>query len=557
MYLRATTRKNKNGETVRYLQLAENVRDPQKGYPVARVLYNFGRADQVDEAALRRLAKSVIRFLSPEDAIQAQVDLDPASGQLRFVESLPYGSAYVLASLWKEFGLGAAVSGVVADSRLRLPVEQAILAMVAGRALSPRSKRATARWLDGHVAIPDVDRIPLHQLYRAMDVLVDAEAELKRRVFERVAHLLNLEVDLLFFDTTSTYFEIESEDGFRRRGHSKDSRPDAAQVVIGLAVTREGIPIRVWTWPGNTADVTRIETVRNDLRGWRLGRVIQVVDRGFVSEENLHEMTRGGDHYIAGVKMRQGSPEVEAALSRAGRFKTIRDNIEVKEIWVGAGEKRTRYVLARNPKEAERDRLTRESIVRHVTEAMTAIRVLEKGHVKAACELAAHEVYGRYVKLNEKTGQLSLNRERIRQEERLDGKYLITTSDDTLSAEDVVLGYRQLLEVEEAWRTLKTTLELRPIYHRLEKRIRAHMVLCWLALMLVRIAEYRTGETWREIREELDRMHLGRFEGEAGTVWRRTETRPEQAALLKALKVAEPPVVLRADPRQSKGSTAV
>lgn len=404
-------------------------------------------------------------------------------------------------------------------------------------------KRGTAAWLDGHVAIPDVDVLSLHQLYRAMDVLVEVEADLQRQVFERVADLLNLEVDLLFLDTTSTYVETEGEDDFRKRGHSKDARPDRPQVVIELAVTREGIPIRVWTWPGNTADVTRIQTVRQDLRGWRLGRVVQVVDRGFVSEATLHAMTRGGDHYIAGVAA------VEEALARAGRYRTVRDNIEVKEIWVGDGVKRTRYVLVRNPREAKPDRQTRDAIVQQVTDALAALRELEHGHVKAACALAAHEVYGRYVVLDPKTGKVRLNRDRIRQEERLDGKYLLTTSDDSLTAEEVALGYRQLLEVEDAWRTHKTPLELRPVYHRREDRIRAHVVLCWWALMLVRIAEYRTGTTWRELRQEMDRMHVGRFEGLHRTLWRRTETRAAPAQLFKALRMSGPPVVFHVDPR--------
>ena len=171
------------------------------------------------------------------------------------------------------------------------------------------------------------------QAYRAMDLLVDADTEgqVQQAVFFAVADLLNLEVDLLLFDTTSTYFERDTPEtgpaAFRVHGHSKDHRPDLPQVVIGLAVTREGIPVRVWTWPGNTNDHTVIGQVKDDLRGWRLGRVVTVVDRGLSSEENLRYLTRAGGHWIAGEKLRDGSPDAHAALSRQGRYRTVRDNL--------------------------------------------------------------------------------------------------------------------------------------------------------------------------------------------------------------------------------------
>ncbi|MDA8346856.1 MAG: IS1634 family transposase [Thermaerobacter sp.] len=529
---------------MRYLQLAENVWDKHKGCAVAKVVYNFGRADQVDEVALRRLAKSITRFLSPEDALRVQAELSEQQLQeMRFVESRPFGGGFLLHELWLKLGIDRVVAGAVREHAFRAPVERAIFTMVANRALAPASKRHAAEWLRQDVALPEIGEIPLQQFYRAMDVLLGMEEQLQRQVFEQVARLFNLEVDLLFFDTTSTYFEVEQEDDLRKFGHGKDHRPDRPQVVIGLAVTRDGIPVRVWTWPGNTADVTRVAVVRQDLRGWRLGRVIQVVDRGFVSEENLKEMTRGGDHYIAGVKLRSGEANIETALSRPGRFHKIRDNIEIKEIIVGEGERRERYILVRNPKEAVRDKMKREDILRVLAEELAAIKELPQGHQRGACELLSHSAYGHYLILEPKTGKVRLNKERIHQEERLDGKYLISTSDDTLTPEDVALGYRQLAEIEADFRSLKQTLELRPVYHRLEDRIRAHVLLCWLALLLIRVAETQTRETWPTIRDTMQRMHLGTFAGASGSLRRRTETRPEQAAILRALEIKEPPIV--------------
>lgn len=547
MYLRQTSRKNKDGSTVRYLQLAHNVWDPEAGCAKAQVIYNFGRADQVDVEALRRLVQSISRFLSPEDALRTQAQLaSQESAPLQWVESRPFGGAWLLAQLWERLGIPTAIQKALAERHLRSPVERAIFAMVANRCLAPASKLAVEKWVREEVALPSCPDLPVQQLYRAMDLLLQMQEPLQERVFFSVAHLLNLEVDLLFLDTTSTYFEGEDEDeqdkGLRRRGDSKDHRPDLPQVVIGLAVTRDGIPVRCWVWPGNTADVSVVQEVKRDLVGWKLGRVITVIDRGFTAEENLRDLQRAGGHYIAGEKMQSGKAAVEEALSRPGRYKTVKDNVEVKEIVVGDGEARKRYIVVRNPQEAARDKAKREEILKRINEELAAIGDLEgKAHSKAVCELVSHPVYGRYLKTDSK-GRVKVNSTKIREEERLDGKYLLRTSDDTLTTEDVALGFKQLYEVEDALRTLKQTLELRPVYHRLEDRIRAHVLLCWLGLLLIRVAETRTGRQWRDLRSSLQRMHLGRFVGEHGEVEQRTATTEDQKQIFKALGVEDPPL---------------
>ncbi|MBC7326416.1 MAG: IS1634 family transposase, partial [Moorella sp. (in: Bacteria)] len=391
----------------------------------------------------------------------------------------------------------------------------------------------TEDWVSHDVFIPGLAEVPVQHLYRAMDFLLEAAEELQKDIFFSVAHLLNLEVDLLYFDTTSTYFEVEEEDNpednrqhLRRKGNSKDHRPDLPQAVIGLAVTREGLPVRCWVWPGNTADMAVIEQVKKDLVGWQLGRVITVVDRGFASEDNLRYLQRAGGHYIAGEKMRSGKDTVEEALTRPGRYKTVKDNLEVKEVIVGDGEKRVRYILVRNPKEAEKERLEREKILTRLKEELKAIGDLKgEPHTKACCQLIAHPTYGRYLKTDKK-GQPYIDMAKVKAEEKLDGKYLLRTSDDTLSPEDVALGYKQLLEVEDAFRTMKQSLELRPVYHRLSDRIHAHVLLCWLGLLLIRVAETKVEDSWQNIRQTLERMHLGEFIAPDGRVLQRTETTP-------------------------------
>jgi transposase len=319
--------------------------------------------------------------------------------------------------------------------------------------------------------------------------------------------------------------------------------------VIGLAVTREGIPVRVWCWPGNTNDMSVIKEVKDDLRGWRLGRVVTVVDRGFSSDENLRYLTRAGGHWIAGERMRDGSPDGAAALARPGRYQTVRENLRVKEVRVGDGDAAKRFVICHNPAEAERERTQREDTIRRLEAELDRIHTQRSkahnakatdAHTKAECALRDHPALGRYLRQT-RSGRLRIDRAKIAAEAKLDGKFLLSTSDPDLSAEDVALGYKNLLEAERGFRDLKTTIELRPVFHRLEHRIRAHVLLSWLALLLIRVAERQTGQTWRRIALELGRLHLVTLTGPTGTVAQTTELTDTQRELYAATGVAPPP----------------
>jgi hypothetical protein len=421
------------------------------------------------------------------------------------------------------------------------------------------------------------------QAYRAMDLLIEADtdAAVQEAVFFAVANLLNLEVDLLFFDTTSTYFERDAEDppsdaeggeaaaaGFRRYGHSKDHRGDLPQIVIGLAVTREGIPVRVWCWPGNTSDQALLPQVKDDLRAWRLGRVVTVVDRGFSSATNLDYLRRAGGHFIAGERMRAGTPHVEEVLARSGRYRSVRDNLRIKEVRLEHAPD-LRWVLCSNPDEAARQAAARQAALDRIrtelariaaarsrlaaTRPATATAAARRReaelatHTRAECALRDHPALGRWLRPDAR-GRLVLDPAKIRAEARLDGKYLLVTSDPDLPAEDVALGYKNLLEAERGFRDLKSTLELRPVYHRLEPRIRAHVLLCWLALLLIRVAERRTGQTWPALARELGRLHAVTLTGPTGTVTQTTELTTAQQGILSACGLTPPPRITALHP---------
>ena len=570
MFLRFTSRTNADGSVVRYVALAHNRRVDGRIKP--DVLMNLGRVDQVDVEGLRRLAASINKHFGegegPGPGPGVDAGLAVGAAPLEVIDARPVGSTWLLDGLWHRLDVGAAVRAATDARRFTTNMERVLFALVANRAVAPMSKLSAAEWVCEDAVIAGLSMMDEDQAYRAMDLLVDADthARVQESVFFAVANLLNLEVDLLFFDTTSTYFERDEEedgaDAFRRFGHSKDHRPDLPQIVIGLAVTKEGIPVRCWCWPGNSNDQQVLAEVKDDMRDWKLGRVITVVDRGFSSADNLAYLRRAGGHYIAGMRMRDGNPLVETVLSRQGRYQQVKNNLRVKEVRVD--EHDARFVICHNPEQAERDAAQRaDAITRIHTElariaeqrARDARRPAgdktrarnEAAHLRAECALRDHPTLGRWL-VQQPNGRLKVNTAKVKAEARLDGKYLIATSDPHISAEDTALGYKNLLEAERGFRDLKSTLLLRPVFHRLEHRIRAHVLICWLALLLTRVAERGSGQTWRNINRQLGRIVEVTLAGAAGTVTQTTPLTAEQKAIYQALSIQPPARVTAFDP---------
>jgi transposase len=579
VHVRVSTRRNKDGTAVRYLQLTHNEWDATTKTSRPKVLHSFGREDQLDRDAIRRLVASLTRLLDPATALTS-TDTTSGPAGLAFTSSRPVGGTLVLDGLWRRLGIDTVMTRLL-EGRKRDPrTERVLFALVANRALEPGSKLAAARWVTRRAHIDGLAETTDDACYRAMDWLLEIAGDLEKEVFWQVATLLDHEVDLLFFDTTSTYFETDEPDtpvlrdahgrpvpdstatdstatdstatdsgpdaaaegaGFRTYGKSKDSRDDLPQVVIGMAVTRAGIPVRVWCWPGNTTDSALIRQAREDMRDWTLARVMWVADRGFSSKENRRELRRGGGHYIIGEKLRSGSTEATAALSRQGRYQHVRDNLQVKEVKIATDE---RFVICYNPEQAERDTALREVMIGKLAALITGtdtLSVTKRAQLRG--RISTMPGLNRFLRVTP-GGLLRIDKRKITTETNLDGKYLLRCSDPNLSAEDIALGYKQLLQVERGWRDMKTTLQLRPVYHRLEDRIRAHVILCWLALLLIRIAETTTSDTWNRLREELQELHVGTFEGPAGTFRQRTELTTEQRDILDKLGIDPPKKII-------------
>jgi transposase len=573
VFLRETRRTNRDGSVVSYLQLAHNERHPVSGNPVAKVIHSFGRADTVDRAALARLVSSISRFLTPEQAVAATAATAAATtagaGGVEVLDSRRLGAAWTLDRIWEHLGIGAGIRRVAAGRRLDGDaVERIVFALVAQRACEPGSKLAATGWVAQRVAIQDCPGFSDDAAYAAMDFLLDALDEIAAELFSSVAHLLNLDLDIVFVDTTSTYWETETADdlelaepaaddehsspaeaGTRAFGHSKDHRGDLPQVVIAMAVTRDGVPVRCWSFPGDTADTAIIRTVKDDLGGWGLRRLVWVADRGFASAANRAYLTRGGGHYIHAEKLRHTNTEAAAALARAGRYRTVADNLRVKEVQVAPGgdgdgdqgARTQRFVICHNPEQGSRDQQVRTNLVAHLQQLIARSDTwTPRRRDELVGSLKTKPGLRRYLRRSP-TGLLRIDQAAIKRETHLDGKWLLRTSDLTLTPDDLAAAYKQLLAVERGWRDFKGTLRLRPVFHYREDRIRAHIQLCWLALLLIRVIENATGDTWRNTRHELDRMHLVTLATSAGQVAQRSATTPGHQTILRALDLPEPP----------------
>ena len=348
--------------------------------------------------------------------------------------------------------------------------------MVANRlSVKPLSKLAGCGWVSDRAFVEGLPQLGDDECYRAMDFLHAVLPALQERVFFNVASLLNLEVDMLFFDTSSTYWQTDAlpdglesdEEGQGDDGgdllveraqraysaHSKDHRPDLPQVVIGMAVTRAGIPVRVWTFPGNASDQVIIRKVKDDLRGWNLSRVIWVLDRGFTSAKNRRYLQRAGGHYIVGEKLRSDNKEAATALARQGRYRNVDGGLRVKEVRLDDGTDRNRFVICHNPDRARRDEAVREEILARLSEKIAGSDELtpaKRGEFYGA--LAAKPAFSRFLRKT-KTAKLPIDRAAVAREAKLDGKFLLRTSDETLSATDIALGYKALYEAERAGAT--------------------------------------------------------------------------------------------------------
>ena len=549
MYLRTTKRTNKDGSVVTYYQLAHNERDPVTRKPVAKIIHSFGRADKLDREELVRLCRSIARICKVEviDPLdELQLPLTTTVGlplDLKLHHTYAYGLPLLAETLWERLGIGNLFRTICTKEGLRAPYDRALLAMVANRLCEPESKLGVwDRWLPT-VYMPSCQGLKLDHMYEAMDLLHEHAAELEKHVFFETANLFNLKVDLIFYDTTTASFFIDQEDddaegGLRKFCPAKEGFW-APSVVVALAVTPEGLPVRSWVFPGNTADVTTIEKVKADLRGWDLGRAMFVADSGMNSETNREELAKACGKYLLATRMGAVSEIKDEVLTKRGRYHVIRDNLHAKEVIVGDGERRRRYILCYNPKEAIRQKKHREEVVRMLEQELDRHQD-HKATAQWAVELLASRRSKRYLKVT-KSNMIRIDRGAIREATKYDGKWVLQTNDDTISLEDAASGYKGLMVIERCFRSLKKTrIKMTPMYHWVPRRIEAHVKICVLALLMERLAEISCGQSWHRIRRGLEALQISYFSTAEHSFYRTNELTVNIRKVLKYLKISPP-----------------
>jgi transposase len=543
-----------------YLQIVEN--RWEAGRSRQRVIATLGRLDELQQSGqLDALLVSGARLAHSVLLLSAH-----AQGKLPIITTRRIGPALIFERLWQQTGCQKVIKQLLKGRRYEFDVERAIFLTVLHRLFDPGSDRAADKWKTDY-EIQGCASLKLHHLYRAMawlgEVLPDKQQKgktpfaprcTKDRIEEDLfAHRRDLftELQLVFFDTTSIYFEGNGGTDLGQRGFSKDHRPDLYQMVVGAVLDGQGRPICCELWPGNTADVRTLIPIVDRLRSrFGIGRVCIVADRGMISKETLAALEEPERKwsYILGARMRSQNEVRDEVLSRAGCYRVVHPErveshdpapLKVKEVRV---EER-RYVVCLNEDEARKDAADREAIV-------TALREQLRSGDKS---LVGNKGYRRYLSVSG-PGHFGVDEAKVAEDARYDGKWVLRTNTDLDSAE-VALQYKRLWMVEHWFRSCKSLLHTRPIFHRRDETIRGHVFCSFLALVLRHAVQSRLEEQghefeWADVIEHLDRLQVTEVEQHEKRFLLRSETQGTCGAVFQAVGVALPPTVRQvlADP---------
>ena len=529
-----------------YLQIVQNRREGAK--TIQRVVATIGRMDQIQQKgeienlvrSLSRFSEKVLLILSGKSDVRA--------------DARKIGPAMICERLWKELEIGKIIRRFLAKRKFGFDVERAIFLTVLHRLFVSGSDRSCDRWHRDYV-IDGVDALSLHHLYRAMAFLGEEIEDQKdctpfaprctKDVIEEDLFLARRDLfsglDCVFFDTTSIYFEGEGGETIGALGHTKDHRPDLNQMVVGVILDDHGQPVCCEMWPGNTTDVTTLVPVIKRLRSrFAIGRICVVSDRGMISAETMAYLESEKIPYILGARMRKSKEVKEEVLSRAGRYREVQPEggsakdpspLKVKEVIVDGN----RYIVCLNEKQARKDAADRQAIIDSLQEKL-------KTNPKS---LVGNKGYRKYLKLEKDT--VSVNQQKIEEEARYDGKWVLKTN-TTLTAEQAALKYKELWQVEQVFRDMKSVLDTRPIFHQLDETIRGHVFCSFLALVIRKELDRRLEKAghcfeWADIKQDLKALQEITIEDRGKTLAIRSECLGTCGKVFQAVGVAIPSTI--------------
>ena len=528
-----------------YLQIVENRREGKK--ILQRVLVTLGRMDQLQARGdIETLIRSLSRFSEKALLVlSGKADIQASAKKI--------GPALILERLWKDLQIGKVIRSHLGGRKFEFKVERAIFLTVLHRLLASGSDRACDQWHRDY-RIEGVDDLSLHHLYRAMSFLGEEIVDQQNRTpfsprcikdgieedLFQVTRNLFTGLDLFFMDTTSLYFEGEGGT-LGEKGHSKDHRPDLNQIVVGTLIDDQGRPVCCEIWPGNTADVKTLIPVADRIRHrFQVSSFCLVADRGMISQETMRELEERKLPYILGARMRRVKEIKEEVLTRAGRYQEVVPEgvsskdpapLQVKEVWV----KGQRYIVCLNPKQARKEAYDRQVILEALKEKL-------KNNPKA---LVGNKGYRKYLRLDRDL--ITIDERKVTEEVRFDGKWVLQTNTD-LPAAKVALKYKELWQVEQVFRDMKSVLDTRPIYHQRDETIRGHVFCSFLALVLRKELHNRLEKSghsfeWSDIKQDLKALQEITITDRDKQFAIRTECIGTCGKIFQAVGVAIPPTI--------------
>mgnify|MGYP001570914303 FL=1 len=518
-----------NGRHYEYLHVVENFREGERVRQ--RIVGSLGRLDELLASGdLERVITQLVERCPSVRLLRAE-----QAGTLAVRSDQSWGPVLVFDRLWEDLGLKALLPKLV---RVDFNFERMIFAQVLQRFCEPGSDLRGSKWITT-MHEPTFGELRLEHFYRSLGRLWKHKEQVEQALYERGRDLFNGELDLAFFDTTSTYFEGTSLRGWAKLGKSKDHRPDHLQLVIGVVMRRDGLPVACEIWPGNTSDMTTLVPIIEALKKrFRIRKVVLVCDRGMVSKKNLDAVEKAGFEYIVGMKMRNVVEVRDEVLGRAGRYQEVSDNLRVKEVRVDE----RRYVVCFNPDEATKDRADREATIEKIRSK------LAKGGVK---QLINNRGYKRY--LHVERGGATIDEARVKEDERYDGKYVLRTN-TSLPTDEVAQAYKHLTWIERLWRDLKDIVELRPVFHwRKRENVKGHIFVCFLSLYLAallkrKLAEADVDAQWDEIIRDLSAMRAVTVDLAGEQYLLRSPLQGAAGKVLAAVGIKPPPLAQLARP---------
>jgi len=523
MFLRTLSFSRKDGSQRKYLQIIETYRE--SGRVRQKIIANLGRLDElIASGTLEKLSDALSRYVEKKELLCKAEELMATS-------ALSFGPVPVFTSLWKKLGLPEAIESATKRETATYDPAPVIFRMVLGRLLDPSSKLSTHRWAET-IWWDDGAVVELQHYYRSLGILARGIKKIEEHLYHRERDLFTPAPDLLFFDTTSTYFTGAGPmTDLARHGFSKDNHPENKQVMVGVVMTREGTPLAHHVFPGNTPDAAAFSEVIEELSiRFGIKRVILVGDRGMFNAQVIARIEELKLEYIAGVKMRQDWDVKEIVLENKAPFETVAENLKVKLVELGE----ERYIVCKNEEEAKRDQAVREEIVSELREKIA----------KGPKKMIGNTGYRRYLSVDKDAVQI--DEKKIASEKKFDGIYVLRTNTD-LSAKEAALAYKGLWKVERAFREIKSTFEIRPVYLSREDRIKGHIAVCFLAfclqvafLRIVRGEEKLKELSARTLLQELSEIRMVHLKAGEAEYRIRTELSPTANAIFHAVEVPVP-----------------